>query len=476
MQAWIASETRTADFGDERLDRRYALVLNDLSARPSLSIPAACGGLAETTAAYRFFSNERVDAAKVLQPHRDATVQRIREHAVVVVAQDTSEADLTRAREKVGGPLHDETRWGLFVHPLLAMTPQRVPLGVLAATLWSRDPEEFAKSPEEKRRQRKGKLIEGKESYRWLEGYRQTCALAAAVPATQVIAVSDSEGDIYERFLEGSPREGPHAAWIVRACQDRALAGGQGRVLQALRGTRPLGALTIQVSPRAASTGDGRRRRQARAGRQARVSVRAARVCLRPPSRPGVQWPAVSVNAVLVREEKSPAGEEPIEWLLLTSLATETFADVRQVIDYYCCRWEIEIYFRVLKSGCKVEGLQFEHAPRLQACLAVYLIVAWRVLFVMMVGRQCPELPCTAVLSEEEWQSLYVIATAEPLPQEPPSLGRMVERIAALGGWLGRKHDGPPGPQAMWIGIQRMRDFAVAWASFGPGRKAARDV
>lgn len=476
MQAWIASETRTADFGDERLDRRYALVLNDLSEKPSLSIPAACGGLAETTAAYRFFSNERVDAAKVLQPHRDATVQRVGEHAVVVVAQDTSEVDLTRAQEKVGGPLNDETRWGLFVHPLLAMTPQRVPLGVIAATIWGRDPEEFAKSQEEKRRQRKGKLIEDKESYRWLQGYRQACALAAEVPGTQVIAVSDSEGDIYECFLEGSPPEGPPADWIVRACQDRALAEQEGHILQALLCTRPLGKLTIQVSPRAASTADGRKRRQARAGRKAQVTVRATRLCVRPPSRPGVKWPAVSVNAILVREERPPAGEEAIEWLLLTSLAIGTFADVRQVIDYYCCRWEIEIYFRVLKSGCKVEELQFEHAARLQACLAVYLIVAWRVLFVMMLGRQCPELPCTAVLSAEEWQSLYVIATAKPLPRKPPSLGQMVEIIAEYGGWLGRKHDGPPGPQAMWIGIQRMRDFAVAWASFGPGRKAAGDV
>src|SRR5262249_51267370 len=114
MQAWIASEVETADFGDERLNRRFAVVLNRLSEKPSLSIPAACQGLAETMAAYRFFDNKRVEAAKVLQPHRAATVQRVQQHSVVVVAQDTTEIEFTRQQEKVGGPLNDEARWGMF--------------------------------------------------------------------------------------------------------------------------------------------------------------------------------------------------------------------------------------------------------------------------------------------------------------------------------------------------------------------------
>jgi Transposase DNA-binding/Transposase Tn5 dimerisation domain len=469
MQAWIANETRTADFGDERLDRRYAMVLDRLSDKPSLSIPAACGGLTETTAAYRFCANRRVDVAKVLQPHQDATLERIREHKVVLAAQDTTEVDLTRREEKVGGPLNDEGRWGVFVHAQLVLTPEGVPLGAVGAEMWSRDPVEFAKSQKEKRQERRSKPIEEKESYRWLEGYRHACALAEQAANTTVVSLSDSEGDIYECFVEGVQGAGKRAEWIVRACQDRALAEGTGNLIQQLACTRKLGTLRIDVSKRDASTGDDRKRKQARPARKAKVTVRAMSVLLRPPSRQGTKLPAVRVNAILVREETPPAGVEPIEWMLLTSLPIEIFADVCTVIEYYCCRWEIEIYFRVLKSGCKIEELQLETAARVQACLALYMIVAWRVLFLLMMGRACPHMTCDAVLSEAEWKSVYMVATNQPAPIAPPTLQSMVSMIAELGGYLGRKHDGPPGPQTMWIGVQRMRDFAAAWGVFGPG-------
>jgi len=180
--------------------------------------------------------------------------------------------------------------------------------------------------------------------------------------------------------------------------------------------------------------------------------------------------PPVWVNVVLVREEDPPMGEEAVEWLLLTSLPIDTLAAVLLVIEYYSCRWVIEIYFRVLKSGCQVEKLQLESEERFKPCLAVYLIVAWRVLFLLMMGRKCPDMPCDAVLSVEEWKAVYTVVTKQSPPRTPPSLGEMVEMIAKLGGYLGRRHDGPPGPKTMWIGVQRMRDFAGAWSLFGPGQ------
>lgn len=474
MQAWIETETKGADFGDERLNRRYELLLDRLSEKPSLSIPAACQGLAETTAAYRFFNNDKTDAGKVLQPHYEATVGRIRAQEVVIVAQDTTEIRLDREQEKVGGPLNDDTTWGLYVHPLLAMTPERVPLGVVTAKMWSRDAAEFAQSQEEKRRARKAKAIEAKESVRWLEGYDSACALAAAAPGTTIVAVSDSEGDIYECLQAGAVGE---AAYIVRGCQDRAvLEEEQPLLLQVLACKAPLGKMKIRVSKRQASTGDeSKKRKQGRDSRIARLTIRAAKVWLRGPLRRGKRLADICVNAILAKEEHPPEGEEPIEWLLLTNLPIETFADVTTVLDYYCCRWEIEIYFRVLKSGCKIEDLQLERQDRFEVCLALYLIVAWRVLYVLMLGRKCPTIGCDAVLSEAEWKSVWVIVKAEEAPAQPPPLGDMVIMIAELGGYLNRKHDGPPGPQTMWIGLQRVRDFATAWSAFGP-RRAKRCV
>ncbi len=175
----------------------------------------------------------------------------------------------------------------------------------------------------------------------------------------------------------------------------------------------------------------------------------------------------VQDNAVLVTEPNPPPGVEPIEWLLLTDLPIGTVEDVLRVIDYYTCRWQIEIYFRVLKSGCKVEESQLETAARFEPYLAMNMIVAWRVMHVMMLGRECPELPCDIAFDDDEWRAVYAMVKKQTPPAQPPSMKTMVGLIASLGGWLGRKCDGQPGPKAMWVGIQRMTDLAAGWRARG---------
>ena len=136
--------------------------------------------------------------------------------------------------------------------------------------------------------------------------------------------------------------------------------------------------------------------------------------------------------------------------------------------EYYACRWQIEIYFKVLKSGCQVEKLQLETADRIKPCLALYMIVAWRVLYVTMLGRECPELSCDALFAEEEWKAVWTVQKGEPLPAQAPSLRIFLQLVGALGGHLGQPWDGPLGPKRMWIGLQRTIDFALAWRQFGP--------
>lgn len=482
MQPWIADEVRTANLGDARLDARFALVLDRLSHKPALKFNAACRGNAEVVGAYRFVNNPKATAQALLDPHIAATLARIREHPVVVLAQDTSEADLTCPNEQMKGvgPLNDASRVGLYLHPLLALTPERLPLGVVGAKFWARDAEAFAQPAAVKAKQRKAKAIQDKESVRWLEGYQRACVVAQECPQTQVICVSDSEGDIYECLAAGQAVEAAGrrpAAWIVRACQDRALAkdptaDAAGPLFTAAAAGPVLQRLTIEVSKRVPKSKDARKRKQPRAARQAMVTVQAAQLTLRGPWRTGTGKLAdVTVNVVLVREQDPPAGEEPIAWLLLTSLPVETAAQAVVVVQYYCCRWQIEIYFRVLKSGCQIEASQLETREAFEAYLALCLIVAWRVLYLLMLGRECPELPCDAVLGEDEWQAVYAVVTGQPPPAQPPPLGEMVRRIASLGGYLGRKGDGPPGPKAMWLGMQRMTDLALGWhafASIGP--------
>lgn len=182
----------------------------------------------------------------------------------------------------------------------------------------------------------------------------------------------------------------------------------------------------------------------------------------------------MAVNAVLAREENPPAGAEPVEWLLLTSLPSDTLEQVLQVVQYYCCRWEIEVYFRVLKSGCQVETSQLETAKAFEVYLALQMIMAWRVVYVLRLGRECPETSCESVFEADEWRAVYAVVKREKPPQEPPPLGEMVRLIAQLGGYLGRKGDGPPGPKATWQGMQRMTDLALGWRAFatiGPPTK-----
>jgi hypothetical protein len=176
----------------------------------------------------------------------------------------------------------------------------------------------------------------------------------------------------------------------------------------------------------------------------------------------GIKLPDMEVTALLAQEENPPNGAAPIEWLLLTNLPIDTAEQATEKLAWYLCRWQIEIYFRILKSGCKVEELQLEKLERLEPALAIYMIIAWRVLYMTMLGRECPELPCNVVFADEEWQAVYIVAKRQPPPEKPPSLDTMVRMIAGFGGFLNRKGDGFPGPQTLWIGLQRGRDFALA--------------
>lgn len=471
-ESWIVEETRTVDLNDARLNARLNEVLAQLSERPTASIPAACGGHAEMTAAYRLFDNTNATFERILSPHTEATRKRMVTQATVLLVQDTTEIDVTRPTQQVAGagPLDGGSRLGMFLHLLHAFTPEGTPLGTLVGAPWTRD--ERVISATLSRAQRAAIPIENKESYRWHETFCKARDEAARCPDTRLISVCDSEADIYEVLTEAQAE--PHRIdWIVRGCQDRALqreAGDTGShyIRKCVLAQPALFSQMISVRGRDPKIAcETRGRRKARLSRQAHVEVRSARVTLRPPWRPDSKLPAIDVNVVLVREFDAPGDEQPIEWLLLTSLPVDTAEQARQVIQYYCVRWMIEIFFRVLKSGCRVEDRRFEHLDRLQTCLAVYLIVAWRTLYVCRLGRVFPDINCEAIFEPDEWKSVWSIVHRCNPPLNPPTLGEMTLMVAQLGGYVQRKGS-HPGPQTVWIGLQRTHDFALCWKHFGP--------
>lgn len=474
----IAEELAAVDLGDRRLNRRAARVLVRLCESPLASPKAAMHGGAEVAAVYRLFDHEECTEQAILKPHHAAVLERVRQYPRVLVIQDTSELDYTRHSELEGkGPLASEDRQGFFLHTQWVVTDQRLPLGSWRCQIYAREVEQIGVVSA----QRKRTPIEEKESYRWLEGYRSACALAEQAPAVHVISCCDREGDVYEVFAEWHQRRERHqptADCLIRCHHNRGMLGFadrplvpgvDARLLEQVAQNPVLGAIGFEVSTKTQfKKVKGHRQRTVRQGRTVRLEVRAGQVVLRPPPRRGHRLPEVTLGVVRATEIDPPTGQEPIDWVILTSLPVRNFDDALSVVELYRGRWEIEVLHRVLKSGCRIEKLQFESDTRLKPALAMYLIVAWRILYLLKLGRQCPQLPGDALFEESEWKPLCVVVRGGPPPPHPPSLGEVILMIAQFGGYLGRKSDGPPGPEALWRGLQSLKCFSLAWRSFGP--------
>jgi hypothetical protein len=446
---WVEQEFGGVDLGDKRLEKRMRMVAEDFFARPQANVPEACGTRAKTKAAYRLFDHAAVTMDAVVQSHYEATQERIGKEKIVLAVQDTTELNYGGHFYTEGlGPIgtKQDGAVGLFLHNTMAFTPGGVPLGLLDLQCWARDGKEFGK-----RARRHELSIDQKESNKWLQSYQAVAKNQKSCPQTLMVSVGDRESDIYELFVQARDTEyGPKV--LVRARQDRLLVEEQGHLWPMLS-QKPLdGTLEVQVP-----------RRGNRPSRTAGLEVRFLRVTLKPPQRkPGLG--EVTLWAVLAQERNAPADGEALEWMLLTTYPLNSFEDASTVLMWYSRRWGIEVYHRTLKSGCKIEQRQLGHAQRIEACLAIDLVVAWRIFFLTKMGRETPDVPCTVFFEDYEWKALVAHITQNPLPPaKPPTLREAVRMVASLGGFLGRKGDGEPGTQTTWIGLQRLDDLAAMY-------------
>ncbi|HEX8430872.1 MAG TPA: IS4 family transposase [Longimicrobium sp.] len=444
----MKTEMETLDLGDARRNRRVIRMIEQFSARPGASIPKACETPADTKAAYRALESEEISAAEIRRAHAQATAERVAELKWVLVLQDTFVLSLGTCPGTAGlGPVGKKGTRGLMVHSGLAVTPEGLPLGIVEQQVWAR--EEDAS----KRKTRRKRLIEEKESFRWLE---MVDSVDSLLPREVIVwVVGDREADIFELFAM-ERRAGLEL--VVRETHDRKVKSEEIQSLHAAIDAAPvLGRMKVEVP-----------RSRTRKARTASLEVRACGVTLLPPRNHlgrGDLSP-IEVSVVRVREVGStPKGEEPIEWTILTTVPVHDLADAVRIVKAYAERWKVERYHYVLKSGCGVEKLQLESADRIERALAIYNVVAWRLLCLTYLARVAPEVPCTVVLDEDEWKALYVIGSprAEPPPKTAPPVRDAVRRIAMLGGFLARKGDGEPGVQAIWTGFRRLMDFTLAW-------------
>lgn len=453
-QDWAEAEFGRVDLGDRRLNRRTVELARDFSARPQAQIPQACQTRARTKAAYRFFRHPNTNMDDLLEGHRKSSYQRIAEHKVVLCPQDTTSLNYSAhpATQNLGpigssknGPM------GLIVHDTMAFNIEGTPLGLLDVQCWARDGEQFGK-----KHKRKQLPIEQKESYKWLRSFQSVAEAQHHCPNTILVSMGDREADIYELFhLALQDPNGPKL--LVRAEYDRLLQDGQGH-LWSMVASQPLAGIQEVHVPRRGTV----------AARIARLEVRFAEVTLKPPS-DKTKYGPLKLWAVLAQETDAPPNISPLRWMLLTTCRLTNFDDATEKIAWYTKRWGIEIYHRTLKSGCNIEERQLGDADTIEACLAIDMVVAWRVYHLTKLGREVPHLPCTLFCEEDEWKALTSFILRRPIVDgTPPTAREYVRMLASLGGFLGRKCDGEPGTKSIWLGQQRLDDIKLAYQFFVP--------
>lgn len=520
MDDKLSSELEDVCFGDKRIDKRSITLLNSLYTGINSGLTSSCGGKAEIKAAYRFFDNDSVDHNEILRPHYLKTLERIKKQKIVGLSQDTTDIDMKHMETVENlGVLNDTKRPGCSLHPVIAFTPDKLCLGVVSTKFIIRPAEELGKKTHNNLRD-----IEDKESIRWIEGYKEACKIAEECPETRCVSIGDRESDIYELLLEAT-NPANKAELIVRAWHDRkidiARTEGHEKLIsenikivneneilslankKAIR-NKAIRSLTseqrevfdrnkksieqnkIMIKTNKIIVFEDERiknkflhqlhqgniigtvefKLHKRDGGKARIvkqNIRAITVDLMP-SLHKKNLPKLSINAVLLEEIDVPPGEEPVSWMFLTTLPIDSLEDIQLIIKLYISRWGIELFFKVLKSGCKIEELQFKEGSRLLSCVSLYMIVAWRVLFTTFLGRECPDLPCSVLFETDEWQSVYASHMKAIPPLEPPKLGEFMLMIAALGGHQARKNQGPPGMIVIWKGLQKAYGLSEGWA------------
>ena len=454
---WVEDEFATVELYDPRLRRRLFGMVRAFYAQPQAPVPEACGSQAGTKAAYRFFKNERVTMERVLHAHTESTVERIRDHEVVLAVQDTTTLNYTTHLVTQGlGPIStaNSDAYGLVVHDTMAFTTQGTPLGLLDVQCWARDPEE-----ERKKDRRKELPIEQKESMKWLKSYRAVSQVQQLCPQTMLVSVGDRESDIYELFLEALHNpQGPKL--LVRCESSRKRKSGNEYLWEKMVRQPVTGIQVVRIPNRGSQI-----------ARDAKLEVRHAQVELRPPN--GKGFAPVTVWMVYAREiDHPPAVKSPLEWMLLTTVETRTFEQACERLSWYARRWGIEVYHRTLKSGCRIEDRQLESVESLEACLALDMVVAWRIYHLTMLGREVPNHPCTIFFEESEWKTLYILKNQTPyLPAKEPTLREAIRMLASLGGFLGRKGDGEPGTTTLWRGLQRLESGVAVFRLLSPHLK-----
>lgn len=441
---WLSGILSQVQLGDKRLVTRLGEIIQAAIKSPASSIPEANKTRKKIQAAYRFFDNEKSNAEEIRDAFFKYTSEKISDQEMVIIATDTVEISYSKNRKnRVGGYILKPGTNGVFLHTGLVINRGGVTQGTIFQKHWTRDDKDFGKS-----KKCAQKDIEEKESYCWIECID---AVEKHVPENVTAFVTcDRGGDIYEA-LTHERRSNIHL--LIRATHNRSIDDKEHPYLfDAVKAEPVAKKITVTVRAKQHKT------------REATLEVRFRKASIKRPQRLNKKkdkYPDhVDVTIIFVSEINVPVGEEHIEWKLITTANVDSAEMAVQCIKIYALRWIIERYHYTLKSGCCVEELQLQTFERLERALAIYSIVAWRIMHMTYIARENPEAPCTIILDDDEWKALCCCSSEQAIPpSEPPTVKQAVLLIAKLGGFMGRKGDGFPGLKVIWRGMKVLKNI-----------------
>jgi hypothetical protein len=456
MQSWIEEELGQAQFDDKRLNDRFLKIATDLADNPSKSIHSASINWAASKAAYRFFDNEDINSQKILKPHYEATRLRCSNYDRIIVAQDTTYIDYSKHSKTKGlgnsFKTHGKEIKGVCQHVGLAMTPKGLPLGLTYNKLWNR------KDIKQSSYERDSLPLQLKESYRWIECLRKTKELLVN---EEIIVVSDREGDIYEGFEEAYEL----GVDVVVRCQHDRIVEGDVKISEVLATSKLKGKHKVIIPS------NGSRKRKV-----LNLELRSEKLELK--SKPSDQTTHMNRHRKDLELYVIDASDVKAEvnWRILTTLPVSSSEDIKEILDIYAKRWNVELYFKSLKTGCNVEDCRMNEASKLVKYLSLMSIIAWRVFWINFVGRESPESCCETTLVESEWKVAWLMVNRDKIkkgqvkksemPKDPPKLRESIHWIAAIGGFKRRKSDGEPGLISFWRGWRKLQNGVEVYEMF----------
>jgi hypothetical protein len=457
-QDWIGRELAGCQFKDERLGKRFQILLRQLAEGAGESIPMACQDWANTKAAYRFLSNDRVSEHEILAGHFQATHARFAAAGgTVLVLHDTTELTFHREDGRDIGYLGNSTVGtisrpksrqvcGILMHSSLVVTTEGLPLGIAAIKFWTRD--KFKGTNRLKKHINPTRVpIEKKESIRWLQNLEQSTELLG-VPQ-RCVHVGDREADIFELFWTAQ-QTGTH--FLFRTCVDRCAEDGTYLVEELMQETPCKGVHRVDVRDKKGNV------------RRALLELRYRRIKVLPSRAKQSRYQPITMTVLYAQERHAPRGCEAIRWKLVTDLPVRSRAEALEKLEWYALRWRIEVFHKIMKSGCKAEDSKLRTAERLVKLMATFCIMSWRIFWMTMLNRSADSMPQHLALTSLEVALLDRLVADREGRRKQKSLPDYLTKIAQLGGYLARANDPPPGNMVMWRGLARLTDIELGFA------------